>query len=172
MFYIVIASARLDLNTLRREGWLFEMGNTREPWYKFYTLYGNPTYVCLDITEAHWLLDFRATQWGVLWSTLPTQFALYVLNICVRNSNWVFVQTLFQYPAPASERSRTMYVQPSLSPYHLCPRSLLIISRSCFSQPRCEHRQRASGSRLLESTGRYSWYSVRCLPLAHEPHQC
>ena len=41
IFYIVVAAARLDLHTLREEGWLFNTGTARDPWYKFYTLYGS-----------------------------------------------------------------------------------------------------------------------------------
>ncbi|KAI0337869.1 hypothetical protein BDW22DRAFT_1363648 [Trametopsis cervina] len=64
IFYVVVVSAKLNLGILRREGWLFEMNNADEPWYKFYTLF-----------------DFHATQWDVLWATLPTQFALLFFNI-------------------------------------------------------------------------------------------
>lgn len=64
IFYIVVAAAHLDLGTLRREGWLFDMGTSREPWYQFYKLF-----------------DFKATRWDALWATLPTQFALLFFNI-------------------------------------------------------------------------------------------
>ncbi|PCH34769.1 hypothetical protein WOLCODRAFT_78960 [Wolfiporia cocos MD-104 SS10] len=64
LFYAVVAAAHLDLGDLRQHGWLFDMGPTKEPWYQFYTLF-----------------DFKATQWNVLWSTLPTQFALLFFNI-------------------------------------------------------------------------------------------
>jgi len=49
---------------LRGSGWLFSMDTADEPWYRFYTLF-----------------DFRATNWGALWDTLPTQFALLFFNI-------------------------------------------------------------------------------------------
>ncbi|CCL98492.1 uncharacterized protein FIBRA_00490 [Fibroporia radiculosa] len=64
VFYIVVAAARLNLGTLRQEGWLFNMGASHEPWYQFYRLF-----------------DFKATQWSAIWSTLPTQFALLFFNI-------------------------------------------------------------------------------------------
>ncbi|OBZ73456.1 Uncharacterized protein C24H6.11c [Grifola frondosa] len=60
----LIRSARLDLGMLRRDGWLFDMGTTREPWYQFYSYY-----------------DFKATRWSVIWATLPTQFALLFFNM-------------------------------------------------------------------------------------------
>lgn len=39
IFYIVVLSARIDLTSLRKEGWIFDMGNTSEPWYAFYKYY-------------------------------------------------------------------------------------------------------------------------------------
>ncbi|KAI0694038.1 sulfate transporter family-domain-containing protein [Cytidiella melzeri] len=71
IFYIVVAAARLNLDILRRDGWVFQMGSNNEPWYKFYALYG--TFISI--------IHFHATRWGVLWSTLPTQFALLFFNI-------------------------------------------------------------------------------------------
>ncbi|KAH9943577.1 sulfate transporter family-domain-containing protein [Amylocystis lapponica] len=64
IFYVVVAAAHLDMGVLRRDGWLFDMGTSREPWYQFYSYF-----------------DFRATNWAALWSTLPTQFALLFFNI-------------------------------------------------------------------------------------------
>ncbi|KAJ3529960.1 hypothetical protein NM688_g7780 [Phlebia brevispora] len=64
IFYIVVAAARINLQTLRTEGWLFDMSTTHEPWYKFYTFY-----------------DLHATSWRALWLTLPTQFAMLFFNI-------------------------------------------------------------------------------------------
>ncbi|KAI0077979.1 hypothetical protein K474DRAFT_1594928 [Panus rudis PR-1116 ss-1] len=64
IFYIVVAAARLDLDVLRRTGWLFDMDTSDEPWYRFYTFY-----------------DFGATHWDAFWSTMPTQFALLFFNI-------------------------------------------------------------------------------------------
>lgn len=40
VFYIVVAAAGLDLGTLRSIGWLFDMGTSRDPWYHFYSLFG------------------------------------------------------------------------------------------------------------------------------------
>ncbi|KZT04035.1 uncharacterized protein LAESUDRAFT_658528 [Laetiporus sulphureus 93-53] len=64
VFYIVVAAGHMDLGNLRQKGWLFDMGTAHEPWYHFYSLF-----------------DFKATRWSVLWSTLPTQFALLFFNI-------------------------------------------------------------------------------------------
>ncbi|EKM51192.1 uncharacterized protein PHACADRAFT_263202 [Phanerochaete carnosa HHB-10118-sp] len=64
IFYIVVAAARLNLGKLRETGWVFDMETADDPWWQFYTFF-----------------DFRATRWGVLWSTLPTQFALLFFNI-------------------------------------------------------------------------------------------
>ena len=40
IFYIVVAAARLNLTSLRHNGWLFDMETSDEPWYHFYTFYG------------------------------------------------------------------------------------------------------------------------------------
>ncbi|TCD70373.1 hypothetical protein EIP91_003725 [Steccherinum ochraceum] len=64
VFYMVVAAARLDVGSLRGNGWLFDMDTADEPWYRFWTFF-----------------DFRATNWGALWDTLPTQFALLFFNI-------------------------------------------------------------------------------------------
>ncbi|EKM75977.1 hypothetical protein AGABI1DRAFT_122882 [Agaricus bisporus var. burnettii JB137-S8] len=65
IFYIVVASARLDLNKLRTENWLFDVGSASEtPWYHYFSY-----------------LDHRLIRFGALWSTLPTQFALLFFNI-------------------------------------------------------------------------------------------
>ncbi|KAI0065142.1 hypothetical protein BV25DRAFT_1799226 [Artomyces pyxidatus] len=64
LFYIVVLSARLDLPTLRHEGWLFDVAASEESWYNFYSYF-----------------DFTKTRWGPLWSTMPTQLALLFFNI-------------------------------------------------------------------------------------------
>lgn len=37
LFYITVAAAQLNLTDLRNDGWLFDMGTDKEPWYKFYS---------------------------------------------------------------------------------------------------------------------------------------
>ncbi|TDL16311.1 sulfate anion transporter [Rickenella mellea] len=64
IFYIVVAIARIDIGTLRRTGWVFDMGSSSEPWYTFYSYY-----------------DLKKTSLKALWTTLPTQFALLFFNI-------------------------------------------------------------------------------------------
>ncbi|KAH8105254.1 sulfate transporter family-domain-containing protein [Cristinia sonorae] len=64
IFYIAVAIGGIDIGLLREKGWLFDMGTTDEPWYKFYTLF-----------------NLHLTNWGALWDTLPTQFALLFFNI-------------------------------------------------------------------------------------------
>ena len=90
LFYIVVAIAHLDVPTLRRAGWLFDMGGTNEPWYHFYMYFGTQHFLelsslfqpCRSLLPAHiWWhlfrpLDFRRTNYGALWATLPTQLAL------------------------------------------------------------------------------------------------
>jgi sulfate permease, SulP family len=38
-FYIIIAIARVDMASLRQNGWVFDIGQS-EPWWKFYTYFG------------------------------------------------------------------------------------------------------------------------------------
>jgi SulP family sulfate permease len=40
LFYIVILGAGFNLDTLRRNGWLFEVARSEEKWYRFYTYFG------------------------------------------------------------------------------------------------------------------------------------
>ena len=39
IFYIVVAIGRWDFGLLRDKGWVFDVGKTTQPWWKFYTLY-------------------------------------------------------------------------------------------------------------------------------------
>ena len=39
MFYIVITAVHIDIPTLRRAGWVFDMGEKEEPWFTFYTYF-------------------------------------------------------------------------------------------------------------------------------------
>ncbi|KZV70927.1 hypothetical protein PENSPDRAFT_578682 [Peniophora sp. CONT] len=64
VFYVIVAAAHLDLPTLRREGWLFDVAVSSEPWYHFYSYF-----------------DFTQTHWGAIWATMPTQLALLFFNI-------------------------------------------------------------------------------------------
>ncbi|KLO11977.1 sulfate anion transporter [Schizopora paradoxa] len=64
VFYIVVASAKLDITSLRHSGWIFDMSASSEAWYKFYSYY-----------------SFSQTSWKALWATMPTQFALLFFNI-------------------------------------------------------------------------------------------
>lgn len=40
MFYIVILSARISMDTLHGKGWVFDAPSSNNPWHHFYTLYG------------------------------------------------------------------------------------------------------------------------------------
>lgn len=65
MFPIFIA-AGLDLEMLRRDGWLFDSAGTTgsEGWYEFYTYF-----------------DLGLIKWIPTWNTLPTQLAVLFFNI-------------------------------------------------------------------------------------------
>ncbi|KAF7986828.1 hypothetical protein HWV62_12524 [Athelia sp. TMB] len=65
IFYIVVAAAGLDLDTLRKTGWLFNMGDSGdEKWYDFYSYY-----------------DIGLIHGSAIWATIPTQLALLFFNI-------------------------------------------------------------------------------------------
>lgn len=42
LFYLVKVIARIDMQTLRAGGWVFEAPKASNPWWHFYTLYGKP----------------------------------------------------------------------------------------------------------------------------------
>ncbi|KIN96770.1 hypothetical protein M404DRAFT_16850 [Pisolithus tinctorius Marx 270] len=65
-FYVIVIAAGLDLDRLRRDGWLFDSAGTTgsEGWYEFYTYF-----------------DLDLIKWMPMWNTLPTQFALLFFNI-------------------------------------------------------------------------------------------
>lgn len=47
VFYIVILSARVSMDTLHHKGWVFDAPSSNNPWYHFYTLYGKRfTFYC------------------------------------------------------------------------------------------------------------------------------
>lgn len=64
IFYVVVAAAGLSVSSLRQSGWVFDMGSSTEPWYKFYSYF-----------------DWHNTSLRALWHTMPTQFALLFFNI-------------------------------------------------------------------------------------------
>ncbi|KAG1772473.1 sulfate transporter family-domain-containing protein [Suillus placidus] len=68
VFYVVVAAAQLNLGSLRRDGWLFDMakgtGGSEDRWYGF-----------------HSYLDLGLIRFTPLWTTLPIQFALLFFNI-------------------------------------------------------------------------------------------
>ncbi|KAF8586886.1 hypothetical protein K439DRAFT_882681 [Ramaria rubella] len=73
-FYAIVFAAGIDMQTLRREGWVFDVGGGgvggggggagAGEWYAFWGYF-----------------DIHRTSWRALWVTLPTQFALLFFNI-------------------------------------------------------------------------------------------
>ncbi|OKL60224.1 hypothetical protein UA08_04618 [Talaromyces atroroseus] len=59
LFYVVKFTARIEMDTLRGKGWVFEPPAAANPWWHFYTLY-----------------DFNAVNWPALIDTIPAMFAL------------------------------------------------------------------------------------------------
>ena len=39
-FYFIVFVAGFELDSLRRDGWLFEVAKHEEKWYRFYTYFG------------------------------------------------------------------------------------------------------------------------------------
>ncbi len=64
IFYIVIAIGGWSIPHLRSRGWVFDVGGSTQPWYKFYTLF-----------------DFRHFSWTAFWACIPTQMALVFFGI-------------------------------------------------------------------------------------------
>jgi SulP family sulfate permease len=42
LFYVVILCAGIPMDTLHQKGWVFDAPSSNNPWYHFYTLYGEP----------------------------------------------------------------------------------------------------------------------------------
>ncbi|KAI9804292.1 MAG: hypothetical protein M1833_007099 [Piccolia ochrophora] len=63
-YFFVAVIPRLNLNDLRRLGWVFDMPPAGEPFYHFYTLY-----------------DFKAVDWAALGKSVPAMFALTFFGI-------------------------------------------------------------------------------------------
>jgi sulfate permease, SulP family len=51
IFYGVVLAAGLNLDSLRASGWLFDVGTSREPWYKFYSYFGTSFPFCLSMLQ-------------------------------------------------------------------------------------------------------------------------
>ena len=85
IFYIVIFAGGFSIDHLRQNGWVFNVGESRDPWYKFYTQFGK---FCSFVRFCHCLqlavclsADFRHTSWPAVWETMPTQVALLFFNV-------------------------------------------------------------------------------------------
>ncbi|KAK4058034.1 hypothetical protein OIO90_000773 [Microbotryomycetes sp. JL221] len=59
VFYAIAAAARIDIETLRQHGWVFEVNGVDSTWYEYWTLF-----------------DFSKTHWSAVLDTIPTQLAL------------------------------------------------------------------------------------------------
>ncbi|KAL4066573.1 sulfate transporter family-domain-containing protein [Scleroderma citrinum] len=64
VFYVIVVAAGLNLDKLRKDGWLFESAGLEDKWYGFYSYY-----------------DLDLIRWTAIWNTLPTQFALLFFNV-------------------------------------------------------------------------------------------
>ena len=77
-FYVVKFIFGISLDSLRGSGWLFAVPPSSNPWYHFYTLYGESEMQSSSMISAadpcH--LDFSAVNWSALVDTVPAMFAL------------------------------------------------------------------------------------------------
>ncbi|WWC61703.1 uncharacterized protein I303_104288 [Kwoniella dejecticola CBS 10117] len=64
IFYAVVLIGRWDMGYLRETGWVFDVGQNTQSWWKFYTYF-----------------DFRKTHWEAFWAAMPTQLALVFFGI-------------------------------------------------------------------------------------------
>lgn len=74
IFYIVKFSARVSMGVLRNRGWVFDAPSSSNPWYHFYTLYGE--FFRLVRLRRLTSVDFTAVDWGAFADTIPAMFAL------------------------------------------------------------------------------------------------
>lgn len=94
VFYIVILSARISMGALRHNGWVFDAPSSNNPWYHFYSLYGeyfdqiissdiiliccrslggkldciyrdHPCHVCVDILRCAACSNQRTCSWNL-----------------------------------------------------------------------------------------------------------
>lgn len=74
IFYIVKFGARVSMDVLRNSGWVFEAPSSSNPWYHFYTLYGES----FPAFYGSWLMvvDFTVVDWAAFADTIPAMFAL------------------------------------------------------------------------------------------------
>ncbi|KAK1754983.1 sulfate transporter family-domain-containing protein, partial [Echria macrotheca] len=64
LFYVVVGIGRLDTDTLRDQGWIFDGPPPGEPWWYFYTLY-----------------KFELVEWAAILQCIPAMFALTFFGI-------------------------------------------------------------------------------------------
>ncbi|KAL4875837.1 sulfate transporter family-domain-containing protein [Aspergillus karnatakaensis] len=79
IFYIVKFSAHIPMASLRNSGWVFDAPSSTNPWYHFYTLYGEPHQYSI-VTRSNFV-DFSAVDWPAFVDTIPAMFALTFFGI-------------------------------------------------------------------------------------------
>lgn len=52
LFYVVILCASIPMDTLHQKGWVFDAPSSNNPWYHFYTLYGESMLVPFSIADS------------------------------------------------------------------------------------------------------------------------
>ena len=139
LFYIIVAATQADLGALRKSGWVFDMGDAEaEAWYEFYSYFGA---LCLFslVTPASFYLEANAwctelgrVQFGPLWSTLPTQFALCVLSSFERMLSLTRIRLDCFSTFYIHRSTCLLYVSLSNRPHAPSKPNVFSAHRSCF----------------------------------------
>ncbi|CAE6431990.1 unnamed protein product [Rhizoctonia solani] len=69
MFYVVVAIVGIDLHILRSGGWVFDVGASTESWWHFYTYFGQPFGLILELFLTRHA-DFKQTSWSAIWAAV------------------------------------------------------------------------------------------------------
>ena len=72
------SAAHIPISTLRENGWVFDMGGSSEPWYKFYSFFSEifVWYAAFASADDYQPPGIQNTSFSALWATMPTQLAL------------------------------------------------------------------------------------------------
>jgi hypothetical protein len=71
IFYVIVAAARLNLGDLRRQGWIFDMGNSgQESWTDVYSYFGVLfVFLFIYFSDRDLLSLFRRVESYSVWPT-------------------------------------------------------------------------------------------------------
>lgn len=105
IFYVVVFAGGFKIDELRENGWVFNVGEARDPWYKFYSCFGEREY----LTAAWVHTENRDVR-------LPSDR----LDVDMGHYAYAVRLAIFQRLTPAFERS--------------CSRSVRLVSDGFYDQ--------------------------------------